>query len=507
MRKYQECLFILVFVMCMTNLLAQPAGLDNTFDTDGKKCLTIENTDDVRFIKVDANGKILIGGASQELYNDFSVIRLNSDGTVDMTFGDVHGFFEEFQAAIISLSSSTDVANDVAFDADDKIVLAGYAYASSTTQHDVGVARLNTDGSPDNTFSSDGKVIHSFAAEDDHVNAVAIDENGKILMAGYYTTDDLDFRYLIVRLNADGTLDNTLSGSGYRQLTIFDGYAHSVLADAGGKFWISGGANVWNGSGTTPSTVILKFNSDGSFDNSFNGNGQLTIFQQNSSGIRYGLKILKDANGKILVGGSDIIRVNTDGTMDNSFSSDGIVYIPDFSMRGSSMTIDAQGRILAVGTDESSSDRIKIVRLNSDGSFDNSFDGDGILSLSLGSVEDFARAVTLDGNQKILVLGETLTDNHVNYAEDFCVLRLNGGGAVTSLMEASSANLKIYPNPSANGRFSIESEEKIKEITLVNALGQKEVFYSSDIQTSLNGLLVAIIETESGMYSSKIQVE
>src|SRR5262249_40491545 len=133
----------------------------------------------------------------------------------------------------------SDVANAIAIQADGKIVLAGSAVVAADNR-DFAVARLNPNGTLDTTFSGDGRATVGFnlgARKEDGANAIAIQADGKIVLAGSAAREDGNNQYdfAVARLNASGTLDTTFSGDGRATADFGAGsdvaYALAIQAD------------------------------------------------------------------------------------------------------------------------------------------------------------------------------------------------------------------------------------------------------------------------------------
>ena len=162
---------------------------------------------------VQADGKIVIGGSA--LRNgtgdfDFGVARLNADGSPDATFGTAGKQTVAFDAG----GSDTDEARALAIQPDGKVVLAGSVTRDFQRNFDFAVARLNADGSPDATFNGTGRQTVGFGAGPsslDQASAVALQTDGKIVVAGFAARALLgNLDFGVARLNRDGSLDATL---------------------------------------------------------------------------------------------------------------------------------------------------------------------------------------------------------------------------------------------------------------------------------------------------------
>src|SRR5262249_24701082 len=138
--------------------------------------------------------------------NDFALARYNADGSLDTTFGTGGKVTTDFGGGHAS-------ADAVAVQNDGKIVAAGHAY-SAQTNWDFALTRYNSDGHPDTSFGSGGKVTTDFSAGDDHANAVILQSDGKIVVAGLGSNATTAQDFGLARYNADGSLDTTFGVGG-----------------------------------------------------------------------------------------------------------------------------------------------------------------------------------------------------------------------------------------------------------------------------------------------------
>jgi uncharacterized delta-60 repeat protein len=359
------------------------------------------------------NGKIIIGGEftgynGDPAATDF-VMRLNSDGTRDATFN-------------AGGSGANDPVLAIALQEDGKTIIGGnfHAYNGVTAVSDF-VMRLNGDGSPDTTFNPGG------VGANNTVTAVVVQPDGKILIGGLFTAynGDVGANDMIMRLNADGTRDTTFNTGG-------SGANNDVLALAlqpDGKILAGGHLNTYNGDPTAPDT-IMRLNSDGTRDTTFNNGGSGTNDRIEAVTVQ--------PDGKILIGGSftsyngeaaasdSVMRLNADGTRDASFNPGGsgagfLVF---------SLAVQPEGKILVgggLGTAFYNGVAVPqgIMRLNSDGTRDTTFNSGGVGTNA--SVE----AVALQPDGRILVAGRFQSYNNVASSPDF-VMRLHPAGGTIS---------------------------------------------------------------------------
>jgi uncharacterized delta-60 repeat protein len=172
-----------------------------------------------------------------------------------------------------------DSGEDVARQADGKVVVAGQSGVTQPALRrggDFALARYNVDGSLDRRFSEDGRVIISFSDGADGASAVAVQRDGKIVVAGSISrgrpTAGLPSEIGVARLHPDGSLDRSFSGDG-RVLVRIGGWASAsdMALSGAGNVEIAGSASRRNGSG---GIALARLNSDGSLDESFSRDGK-----------------------------------------------------------------------------------------------------------------------------------------------------------------------------------------------------------------------------------------
>lgn len=288
-------------------------------------------------------------------------------------------------------------ARDVAVQSDGKTVVAGtfVQSGSSNTDGSFTVARFNLDGSLDQTFGSAGKGIFSISVGKkgtDRVTSVAIQSDGKILVAGSTKVDRtaaLDTTdFAVIRLLTTGRLDNSFDGDGMRTIKIRESaQAEDIAVQSDGKIILAGSATefpLFRATNTDMAVVRLK--SNGSLDSSFNGGGIRTIGTEEK--IDSGDTAAIDSNGNIVIGGAtftnnllavSMARVKPNGTMDTSFGNNGRAINPIASqnfLQASGMVIQGDGKIVVSGTNSKAGVRNAVmVRYLTNGSRDLSFGG------------------------------------------------------------------------------------------------------------------------------------
>lgn len=389
---------------------------DGTKDTSFIAPESISNCGDVEDIIVQPDGKIIVVGnitfcLGSTIDNNENILRLNADGTLDETFQVmVNGF--TIEKAVLQL--------------DGKIIVGGI-FNDVNGQSRKNIARINADGSLDTTF----EVGSGF---DDDVEGIALQPDGKLIVAGDFTAYDGTTANKIIRLNTDGSVDNTFnSGDGTGQyFPSVDATSSrdiaAVTLQSDGKILIGGKFNRYNGSVISK---VARLNVDGSIDNTFNA--------VDDEGTSTGdvLSLFVKADNNIVVGGSfsnlmqrrlrRITQLNTNGTIDSDFNK---TYGP---LEGSSGTTivnkikqDASNGYFVIGQFREYDDirSRNISKINADGTIDNSFTtGNTIFNGFDDDVYDFV--VQPDG--KVVVVGEFENYNQIPAPG---IVRLNTDGSI-----------------------------------------------------------------------------
>ena len=407
-----------------------PSFSSGNFDSDGKLTTAIGTGHDYgRSAILQPDGKILVAGQSSFNGSDvISVVRYNVDGSLDTTFG-IDGKQTTADGAILS------GGNGIALQSDGKILVAGFSHSGN--DFDFGLVRYNSDGSLDTSFDSDGKVI-TVSAGYELALGIALQQDGKILVAGHAPGDDGIYDdFALVRYNANGSLDTTFDGDGKLTTAIGAGQdnGESVVLQSDGKILMAGYSYI---EGNSDDFSLVRYNADGSLDATFDGDGKVTTAIGTRSDV--GKSVTLQPDGKILVAGSSVnasggmdfalVRYNTDGSLDNTFDGDGKV-TTNIGGMAQSVTLQSDGKILVAGGDGYD---FALVRYNSNGSLDTTFDGDGKLTTAVGISTDIPGSVTVQPDGKILVTG--WSDNGSNY--DVALVRYNSDGSLDSSFGGSN---------------------------------------------------------------------
>jgi len=386
--------------------------LDNTF--------ALRQTDNAGYhVALQTDGKILLSG----FFNTFdnqprrNLVRLNQDGRPDQTFNPTFSTFG--------------IVNALAQQTDGKI-LAGGNFNQANGAPRSKIARFNADGSLDTTFNSGIGIMPDPFNGTNTVYDIAVQADGKILVGGSFGGYNGSNARSLARLNQDGTLDSTFNASGFFYNFTLSSTVFDVLVQPDGKILV-GGAFFGNSNSTFSNIAfMIRLNSNGTVDQSFTGNLNSTV-----------RVIVRQPDGKLLVGGSfttnsglirnRITRLNADGSPDTTFNPAG-----GFDTTVFDIALQPDGKILAVGnfTSFNGTPRNRIARLNANGSLDTSFDS------SIGA-NGLVFSIALRSDGQIAIGGQFSTYNN---APRNRLAQLNSNGSLVTQADGG------FPN---NGLFSV----------------------------------------------------
>ena len=391
--------------------------LDNSFDNDGIVTTDVAGGDDARAVALQPDGKILVAGTSGSL---FSLVRYNSDGSLDTGFGN-NG------TVITSFNIGGQTAFAMVVQTDGKILIGG---TSVTNLNEFALLRVNADGSLDNSFDGDGKVTTPIGVTGGIANGIALQPDNKIVLVGYANNGASLLDFGVVRYDSDGSLDTSFDIDGKLTTAVSansNDIAQAVVIQPDGKIVVAGSTN--NGD-----FGLARYNIDGSFDTGFGTNG-VVVSAVSAAAFPWAMalqsdgKILVAGRGTPPSGqlGFAVVRYDTTGSLDPTFSGDGIVLtdpeILGASDEASALVVQPDGKILVAGSSTLGGDAdVALARYNANGSLDTSFASDGMTRVDIASgSSDFGRGLAIQPDGKILVAGSSSSG-----ADDFALLRFEG---------------------------------------------------------------------------------
>lgn len=314
---------------------------DQAFGNGGRVTAPVGLGDDVaRAVVVRPDGRILLGGYT---YTDqgiaFALVRLNADGSLDQGFG-TDGHVITVTPVDVTLQART-----MALQPDGRIILAGGGSAGFA------IMRYTESGIPDSTFDDDGLVTIHFSNGNDQCTALAVQPDSRILLVGYSNGLQSD-SVAMARLEPDGTLDDTFGNGGIVRAN-YPGLPSAALGldlMNDGRFVICGSANT--------RAIAARFHPDGTADESFNGFGWKFFTFAGTTLARFnGVHVQEDGSivlgGTVNSNVADLLLVHlrADGTFNDAFGSGGttITDIEGLEDDANAMAVQTDGRILLAG--------------------------------------------------------------------------------------------------------------------------------------------------------------
>ena len=465
-------------LLCASTLLATAAHaqlsgeLDLTFSSDGiATCDFPSNYDDRGLcMVVQPDGKILMGGGSHQGNGvKFALARFNPDGSLDASFGSGG----RVATQVGSPPSLDEAFYALALQPDGKIVAVGRSYAGNG--YLAAVHRYNANGTLDATFSGDGKQMDNLGAgNDDAYYSVAIQDDGGIVVGGVAKAS-AEYDAVVARYTPSGALDASFSGDGFATLDIggVDNRANAMVLQPDGKVVIAG----QTGNAAVDSDFLLaRFTTSGTLDAGFGTNG--TVISAFSTGTDWAYALVRQPDGKLIAGGLvtngvaaniGLARYDADGMPDDDFGSNGLTfYNYSNACYARALALMPDGRIAVAGN---SAVALIAAMFNADGSVDMNFSTDGVASPALGGTA-FGYAAAVQADYKLLVAGQAVQGAAQN---NFIIARYYTGMniGVEEVSEAVTA-LRVLPNPASDAlelRFAVERSERIT-INLLDAQGR-----------------------------------
>jgi len=350
--------------------------------------------------------------------------------SADAAAGDLDPAFGGDGTVTTNFTDRADVAYPMALQPDGKIVVAGQASCCGNGRF--ALARYDTDGSLDTSFSQDGKATTNLTPLDDVAYGLGVRPDGKIVAVGTAAYE----AFALVQYNPDGSLDTGFGDNGVvtTEFSPRPDYAYGMALEADGKIVAAGDAVCCGGQ---TRFAVARYNVDGSLDTTFGGDGTVTTDVTRHPDD--GLAVAVEPSGTITVvggggfGGSNekfaAVRYDPDGSLDTSFGGDGIV-LTDFSSGPDvafAVVVEPNGSVVAAGGARlgAGNPRWALARYTADGSLDPSFGGDGKVTTDFTGGDDDAYSLALQPDGKIVAVGQTGGSN-----PKFGVVRYDDDGSL-----------------------------------------------------------------------------
>ena len=437
------CLLTTLVLLLNTITFSQAGTLDSTFSKDGvveeqyAGGQKWQESSKAHSVAIQADARIVVAG---DRWNgteyDIGLARYQPGGIRDTSFG-LSG------QTVTDLGNSDEAANAVAIQSDGKIVVAGYRYDKKNDRTDFLVVRYNEDGKRDGRFGENGVATTTFGLDNSAANAIAMQSNGKIVVAGSAFIGAGNNNYFaLARYKQDGTPDSSFGSDG-KVTTDFgvDAVACSVAIELDGKIVVAG----YSGGFQPNDFTMTRYKSNGTLDSSFGANGKVfTDF----GGPEQGRSLAIQADGKILLAGNAIndfglARYKPNGSLDSAFGINGKVVTDlgnDWSEEASSVALQADGKIVVAGTSYS---KFAVVRYLRNGQLDNSFGRKGKVLTDVGHGGAACQSLALQPDGKIVTAG------YKGYK--YAIIRYDGDPPLVSKADSKDAfylpAIQLSPNP------------------------------------------------------------
>ncbi|MEO6656190.1 MAG: carboxypeptidase regulatory-like domain-containing protein [Pyrinomonadaceae bacterium] len=439
------------------------------FDVDGKVTTQIGGAEDVALaVAIQPDGKIVCAGYSSGVSTIAFVVRYNADGSLDTSFNGTGKVTENFAGGLT-------LATSIGVQSDGKILVGGYT--SATSGRDFFLLRYNSNGTLDPSFDGDGKITTDFASRDE-ADALFIQPlDGKIVLTGETNNNTPNRTFAaLARYNTDGSPDNSFGTGG--KVISHEGAAYSVLIQPDGQL-VTGG---WGCAAATCTSnldyTFARYNANGSLDATFGTGGKATVAVSNGRDEARAIALQTD--GKIVAVGANlssavgdpiaVVRLNANGTPDTSFGTNGIVQnLPVAVENAFGLGIQANGKIVASGRiyPTSTDSDFALLRLNTNGTPDTTFSGDGFATTSFANNLDGIIDLAIQSDGKIVAVG--FAENQIGDI-DAAVARY------LSPVTVSGRVLTPDGRGLVNAKVSITGLNSAKRTVLTSSFG----FYSFD---------------------------
>ncbi|MCR6642082.1 MAG: hypothetical protein NVV82_24625 [Sporocytophaga sp.] len=404
---------------------------------------------------------------------------------------------------------------------EDKLLVLGVD--TSNRANGFTMVRLTNDGSPDYSFIP-RRIIETDST--DYYTQILVTSDKKIVLFGMKNKPSQDYEHTILRFNQNGLADQGFGSNGLVTIPRDKNYIeqlHTAAIQPDGKIVCGITAmdlrTTYDAEPKLNKITFFRLNIDGSNDESF-GNGGTVSYEISYVNPELSMNLQQD--GKILVGGAYTknwstnsiaitqIRLNSDGSMDDSFANNGVLELTYHDLEIDTTSSKVRFVQNTVFLDDNQM-MYTVTECPNMGPYSDCVSK--IMRLKADATPDLDFRINYDEVSTLPYAdyGYTKTsDNNLLLKDEFGFRKIKLDPSkisiVANIQNEQKALFKPYPNPS-NGSFVIDNAMSVQQVILTNSLGQKETFDdASNIQTQMKGLLFATIETENGSYTFKIEV-
>lgn len=451
-------------------------SLDNTFDTDG--ILTDVEGGFSRKNLVQPDGKIVLAGYSGSgNERSFIAIRYNSDGSRDNSFGTNGRVIETFGGLDARCF-------DAELLSDGKIVMFGNINpVLGSQERNVVVLQLNADGSLDNSFGTAGIATHSILSGNDFVSAALVQPDGKYVIVGRTRIlDTFQDDGFVLRLNSDGTTDN---GFGTNGMLVFDSgsqkseilYGVSLTTDGS----IIAAGTYFPGGGNPNESLLIKVTPAGQLDASFDTDGIFTANYTGGDENIYALHVDASTNDIVAavdgsVSGTNVlVKLSANGLPDVGFGTNGVLSYGTL-ITNYDLTKDANGDFYLCGNKNMN---YSLYKFSASGTLDAGFGAGGLYEVDLSGSSDVANSIAFQSDGKLVLSGTSVVGGN-----SFSAIRINPSGAsittpaapsdlAASVFKTQSNYVELTWTDNSNNEdgFGIERSTDGQNFTAIDSVG------------------------------------
>jgi uncharacterized delta-60 repeat protein len=406
---------------------AQVATLDGRFNTHGHVIHALHAGDDHGdAIAVHSDGRVIVAAFNTDKW--FTLLRYMQDGTLDPSFG---------TGGIVKVRNSDDdaIAFAIKILSDNTILATGYAWNRANSSYDMALVKLDESGAPITTFGprGNGWVLTDIGSANDEAHSLAVQADGKIVVAGVGDMGANGNDFAVVRYSSNGILETGAGAFGggtgivVTPINAIDNALGVAIQPADQKIVVSGTSN---DNTNTSNVAVVRYKTDGTLDGDFAAGGIADIDIANGgAGTKdIGNALIIQPDGKIVITGMSkpfgtsnfdvtTIRLTTDGALDGSFNPTGAIVgrTGSFSSPGiaifnhgpgntdegtRTIALQSDGKIIVGGdTDGTPTFSFLLLRYNSNGTPDGSFDNDGAATYDITNTRDYGNAIALSNNR------------------------------------------------------------------------------------------------------------
>lgn len=476
-----------------TSLPEGMGSLDKSFNKTGKKTIKVEEASAAFSVALQSDGKIVVAGYSRSSGNNdnFLVMRFNTNGTLDKTFGK--------SGKVITDSGTNDHFTSIAIQDDDKIVIAGYTNINDLLNEMV-LFRYNANGSIDKKFGTGGKIFTDANGQNTSPAKVVVQPDKKIVVAAT-TGNGSNSDYVLFRFKPNGDPDPNFGTAGKVITDLGNNeVAKDMLIQPDGKIVVGG----TSGEYPTTDMLIVRYNKNGTFDNKFGTGGKVytdfggsdylnsIAILQNSKIIAGGTSIMPPNNGQVIT----LAKYRPSGDYETSFGTGGLyTYIDsNYDLIPSKMVLDKNKDIIVGGyaINGTNDYDVLLMRFLGNGRIDSALGYQGKVFTDFGYTGDFLYSMTVQDDNKVIAAGPSSDKiflsryiiDSIPPSKGFITQKKSN-----SYLQPKAPGLSLLPNP-------------VKDILLVTGMQpsvSKHLFI-----TDITGRTIQQFTTTAGSFSCNV---